>query len=491
MHTYFTASQTSLLPSTLSALRRRLAAALKKRELNLITLSGAAMAERASREARGCPLILVDDSHADAGDSPAMRKLVAACADLRPERCPRVIYVTRLPTAASRAAMADHPLVRACVARDDRGHWVDQAVSEVLKLVGPAGTEPVTVPRTGASAKAAGRSSALQRGVAGSGDEVEIAGASPLFLEACEEITRLFRWPVMLVTGEHGTGKITITRTLWQIHRPGTRFVVMACGMFYKDCIVGAARRKISVGPLQARQFHQYMMEASKGALLLHHVDQLPLNWQHEIVACLDSRSEKSPAGSLVGVDSDGLAVSDATIIATATEDPDALVRRGHLIPELARVFTRRQVRLPSLSERGRGDVRLLSQAILRHAARVQYGSEAKELTLDKEAAEFIEGRTWPGNTLELKRVLEYACRQTRDGPIQIKHLPPDLAAPAKTRVARLDAVVADAQRRAIRSAIAECSGDIPKAAKLLGRNTHALYRLMRKLGMKIKPSDM
>ncbi|NUQ51182.1 MAG: hypothetical protein HUU19_00635 [Phycisphaerales bacterium] len=55
--------------------------------------------------------------------------------------------------------------------------------------------------------------------------------------------------------------------------------------------------------------------------------------------------------------------------------------------------------------------------------------------------------------------------------------------------MARLDAVVAKAQRRAIRSAIAECGGDIPKAAKLLGRNSHALYRPMWKLAKKTKHS--
>lgn len=487
MNVYFAAPSTTLPGPRLSVLRRRLAAGLKSQSLALHTLTGSSMFDRASHVARGCPIIFIDDGHSNAADSPSMRELVTACADLRPERCPRVIYVTRHASAAARAAMAMHPLVRACTDRDDRGSWVEQAALEAIKLARPT----QSILRTDAAAKASAPPTKPSNAIVAPDVAVEIAGASPVFLEACDAITRLFRWPAMMITGEHGTGKITVTRTLWQIHRPGTRFVVMACGMFYKYGTVGTAHRRISVGPSQSHLFHQYMVEASKGALLFHHVEQLPLNWQHQIVACLDSRSEESPSKPLVGIDSDGISESDATIIATATDEPEVLVRRGHLIPELARVLSRRQVRLPSLLERGPGDVRLLAHAILRHATIVQYGEGATPLELDAQTADFIANRSWPGNILELKRALEYACRQTREGPIQIKHLPPDLAAPIRTRVSRLDIVVADAQRRAIRSAVAECSGDVRKAAKLLGRNTHALYRLMRKLGMKPKRSDM
>ena len=63
-----------------------------------------------------------------------------------------------------------------------------------------------------------------------------------------------------------------------------------------------------------------------------------------------------------------------------------------------------------------------------------------------------------------------------------LRDLPPAGASAGRSQT--LDAVVRQAQVAAIQNALDQTGGDVPAAATILGRNKHALYRLMKQLDM-------
>jgi len=473
MDAFFVAFDTSLSAAHLGARRRTLRRLLRQHRIELETLPvGKELRPiliRLVTDARAAPVVAIDDECSLPDKAPWLADLTRDALTLERAHRPHVIYVTQKFTAAGTLQAGRHALVRSYVKRDNQGRWVSAVADAVVEIAdqvaasgGPTPPSPFVSPIA------------------------DVAGNAPCFCEALAELAQILQSPYGMVTGERGVGKMFFIRALWrQQAGKNPRVVVLPCGSFYKDYYVAGSRRRIAGGREAVDQLTPYLKESHNGVLVLHHVEQLPTALQEELAVRLPSSAlGPGQAVRVSGMDRDGLQEYDVRIIATSTFPPDVLQQTGRIIPDLAAKLRKRHVRIPSLRERGPEDVRLVCEDILRRIAERQKLDGVPRM--DDDVVSTLTTKAWPENLSDLVPVLEYALRRCRGGIIRPAHLPKNLPPPSPpTR--KLDQIVAQAQRTAIENALEQTGGKVADAADILGRNAKALFRLMKKLGIRVK----
>ena len=93
-------------------------------------------------------------------------------------------------------------------------------------------------------------------------------------------------------------------------------------------------------------------------------------------------------------------------------------------------------------------------------------------------------GRTWKGNARELRSFLEEAVVLSEAGILDVSETPPiaNAAAAPDGEFAPLHAMVEEAERRHIRSALERTGGSVMKTSELLGISRKTLWEKMKKL---------
>jgi DNA-binding NtrC family response regulator len=115
---------------------------------------------------------------------------------------------------------------------------------------------------------------------------------------------------------------------------------------------------------------------------------------------------------------------------------------------------------------------------------------EGKAVTgLSAAAWDVLKAHDWPGNLAELFAVLREARLRSEKGEIGRDDLPLSLRSASEPaarpmRVIDLEAVLAEAERRLIRLALARASGNRTRAAELLSMPRAKLLRRIEALGM-------
>ena len=136
-------------------------------------------------------------------------------------------------------------------------------------------------------------------------------------------------------------------------------------------------------------------------------------------------------------------------------------------------------VRIPTLSERT-GDAALLAKHFLAQFAR-EMNPQVKGFAPGALAA--IESWAWPGNIRELENRLKRAVIMADGKYISAEDL--DLAAGEEEALpVNLKSAREEADRRAIRKALAQTDNNISGAAKLLGISRPTLYDLLKHYGL-------
>ncbi|MCS6805951.1 MAG: sigma-54 dependent transcriptional regulator [Acidobacteriota bacterium] len=220
----------------------------------------------------------------------------------------------------------------------------------------------------------------------------------------------------VLITGESGTGKALVARTIHDLSRraqepfislniSGIADHLMESEIFGHEsgALTGAATARAGCFEL-----------ADGGTLLLAEITQLPLALQSKLLRVLEERCIRRLGGHCDRV-------VDVRVIATTSQDPRAAVNIGRLREDLyysLNVFT---ITLPPL--RGRHeDILLLAQHFISEFNH-RYGLSID--TLEDEALQILKDYSWPGNVRELKNAIERAVLLAKTGHIKSVHLPP------------------------------------------------------------------
>ena len=200
-------------------------------------------------------------------------------------------------------------------------------------------------------------------------DDLPLVGRSPAMQSLYQVIARVMNADLpILITGESGTGKSLIARTIHDLGDRRTMPLVSATGADFHD----------------AEEPSSLVSRARNGTLLLDEVADLPLDAQTRIVRMLDDLKEDGPR-----------------IMATTQANLAAAMDKGGFRQDLYYRLSGMTLRLPPLRDRI-DDIMLLARHFAQRAE--QGGLPARQF--DSHAVELLRAYSWPGNVRQLENTV-------------------------------------------------------------------------------------
>ncbi len=308
-----------------------------------------------------------------------------------------------------------------------------------------------------------------------------LIGRHPRMREALEKLARIAASdePV-LITGETGTGKELIARTIHSRSRRGAApFVDINCSAIPDTLIESELfghQRGTFTGANETRR--GLFEEASGGTIFLDEIDALSLQAQAKLLRVLQERQLRRVGGRR------NISVNVRVISATNRDLKQSVAEctfRADLFFRL-RVIP---LHAPDLRERGEDDIKLLIDHFMSRAQ--QQG--ARRRCFSAAAVRAMLKYQWPGNVRELENAVEYALAVSRGEEMGEADLPQDILNSGPDAFAsshRLDeclkrgATLAQVEQLYVLSMLERAGGNQVKAALRLGIDRRTLYRKLK-----------
>ncbi len=254
----------------------------------------------------------------------------------------------------------------------------------------------------------------------------ELIGKSPSMVKVFEAIRRVAvsNAPV-LVTGQSGTGKEVVARTIHRLSRRATApFVAFNCAAISPTLIeselfghergsfTGADKRRIG-----------YFEEANGGSLLLDEITEMGPELQVKLLRVLEAKTLRRVGGV------QDLRV-DVRLISATNRDPLEAIKENKLREDLYYRLNVFPIALPPLAER-REDIALLAEHFRKQ---IEDQERSGVQAWDPAALRTLEAYPWPGNVRELRNVVHRAHVMTEGDTIRpevLDELLPEAPRPA------------------------------------------------------------
>lgn len=297
-----------------------------------------------------------------------------------------------------------------------------------------------------------------------------ITGA-PSMIKICNMIERVAPADVsVLLLGASGTGKELLARGLHASSRRSRfNFIAINCAAIPDNLLEAELfgyERGAFTGAINTTEGKIEL--AQKGTLFLDEVGDIPLPIQVKLLRFLQERViERIGGRRLIEV--------DVRIVCATHQNLQQMIADGRFREDLYYRLAEITVEIPRLSER-EGDAVLLAHSFLARFNKA-HGRHVRGFTSD--AMEALRSWSWPGNVRELENKVKRAVIMAAGQRIT--------AADLDLTTANLSAVLPnlkqareEADKRAIRQAMAATDGNVSGAAKLLGISRPTLYDLLK-----------
>lgn len=288
----------------------------------------------------------------------------------------------------------------------------------------------------------------------------------------------------VLITGDSGSGKELVARTLHQKSpRKDKPFVAINCSAIpetlmeselfghEKGAFTGAASRRQGCFEL-----------ANTGTLLLDEIAEMPPLLQAKLLRVIEERAiRRLGSRSEINV--------DVRLLAATNRDPDEAVRSGSLREDLLYRLNVFRVHLPPLKDR-KDDLPLLAQHLVTQLAE-KHERPARFLSPGAIAA--LQYHAWPGNVRELRNVIERAVIICSGEQIERHHFAP-YPIDQRERLRDEDTIsfpvgtpIEEVERQMIMRTLKKTKNNKTRAAVLLGfslKTLHNKLNLYRERGL-------
>jgi len=302
----------------------------------------------------------------------------------------------------------------------------------------------------------------------------EFIATSPAMLPVLETITRIAPSDVnVLITGEHGTGKEVVARTIHSLSLRKNRPLIpvntggLAEGVFESELF---GHVKGAFTDARSDRIGRFEL-ADSGTIFLDEIGNVPLRQQAKLLRVIES-------GEMERVGSSRSRKVDVRVISATNSDLQSACQAGQFREDLLFRLNTVEIHLPALREH-REDIPALAMHFL-----TQYSSRYRSQVsgLDPAALQVLLQYSWPGNVRELEHTLERAVLMCRAEQIQ----PGDLGLGSQRLAAQNleDLSLEAVESILIRKALQRFQGNVSHAAEALGLSRGALYRRMEKYGL-------
>ncbi len=282
----------------------------------------------------------------------------------------------------------------------------------------------------------------------------------------------------ILITGENGTGKEMVARTLHQFsRRPEEPFIIINCAAIPEETLDSElfGHEKGALGHAASKNMGKFEL-AAHGTLFLDEIGDMNINTQAKILRALESKTFQRIGSSRV-------LHMDVRIIASTNKDLTAEIENGHFRQDLYFRLNVIPIHVPPLRER-KQDIPMLVDTFLDKLAGQ---SATPNKTMSKPALDLLSRYVWPGNVRELKNLMERLSIMVQEDLIEVTHLPhpyhykdPDDAENSPGELFALDNLEQARtafEKEYVRHKVAQVDGDITLAAKTLGTSTRYIKK--------------
>jgi DNA-binding NtrC family response regulator len=279
----------------------------------------------------------------------------------------------------------------------------------------------------------------------------------------------------VLITGEHGTGKEVVARTLHAMSGRSNRPMVtvnaggLSSGLFESE-LFGHVKGAFT----DARMDRIGRFEiADSGTLFLDEIANVPLNLQSKLLRVLET-------GEFERVGSSHTRRVSVRVLAATNVDVNAEVAAGRFREDLLFRLNTIEIRLPSLRDRG-DDIELLAN----HFLLVYTDRYRKAISgFDAGAMQALREHPWPGNVRELDHAIERAVLLSSSPMIRGVDLGLRAASSLGGMLRLEEMSLEEVEKHLIQRMLARHGGNVSKAADALGLSRSALYRRLQKFGL-------
>lgn len=329
-----------------------------------------------------------------------------------------------------------------------------------------------------------------------------ILGRSPAILAVVDQVRQvaaLDETPPILITGETGTGKGLVARTL---HKSGSRagkpFIDVNCTALPANLMEAELFGYERGAFTDAKESKLGLFEAAEGGFIfLDEVGDLELSLQGKLLRAIEDRTVRRVGGIRDRR-------IDVRILAATNRNLEREIQQNHFRGDLYFRLAVILLHLPALRDRGEDALLLAEHFLQRFSAK--YGKDVRRI--DSRARDLLLAYPWPGNVRELSHVIERAVLWSRDSTLTLEHLsltspigigpdggaldkealasePATLKSPAPSP--QLPAQAGDLsqwERSMIERALQEAGGNQTKAAQRLGITRDTLRYRLKKFGL-------
>jgi DNA-binding NtrC family response regulator len=277
----------------------------------------------------------------------------------------------------------------------------------------------------------------------------------------------------VLITGENGTGKGVVAQTLHVMSSRTSKPMVTANvgglseGVFESEMF---GHVKGAFTDAKADRVGRFEM-AEGGTLFLDEIANLPIKHQPKLLRVLET-------GEFERVGSSKTRRSDVRIISATNADLNEEVSAGRFRQDLLFRLNTVEIHLPPLRDR-REDIPLLATHFLRqHQRRYRKNLEG----FHPAAMQALLKHAWPGNVRELDHAVERAVLMALGATLESR----DLGLQSGREVSRRleDMSLEEVEGFLIQRTLAQCDGNVSRAAEKLGLSRSALYRRLQRFGL-------
>ncbi len=297
----------------------------------------------------------------------------------------------------------------------------------------------------------------------------------------------------VLITGETGTGKEILARTVHdgsrRAHKP---FVPFNCAAVPRDLVESQLfgyRRGAFSGAHD--HFPGVIRAATEGTLFLDEIGEIAQDVQPKLLRFLEY-GEIHPLGEPKPIK------VDVRVVAASNADLEQLVTRGHFREDLFYRLNVIRFKIPALRDR-REEIPILVDHFCRKSA-----SETGKphVSVAEDTMEYLVLYDWPGNIRQLANEVKRFIALAENGAvITPQHLSPEIASTRKTVsvaneedtdsvLLRLDQSLSSAmehlERSMLRHALKKSQGRLEPAAKDLGISRKGLYLKRQRWGLEL-----